>query len=142
MPLDPETPDKTVPELPRPNAAQQSTSNSARISAASGRTTRRNFLEGLRHRERRPLRLSHAGILHRDGFLYRIQHLARTHERGGAAYVYGLTAKGVDHALRNGYAASATKTHDQHSIRTLDHELEITAFHTAIHRLNAAEVLQ
>src|ERR1035438_393614 len=35
-------------------------------------------------------------ILHRDGFLYRAPHLDARHERGGVAYVYGLSAKGVD----------------------------------------------
>jgi hypothetical protein len=33
-------------------------------------------------------------ILHRDGFLYRAPHFDFGHERGGVAYVYGLSAKG------------------------------------------------
>ena len=74
-------------------------------------------------------------ILHRDGFLYRAPHLNSGNERGGVGYVYGLSAKGVDHALRNGYSTPATKTLDEHSLRTLDHELELTSFHIAIHRL-------
>jgi hypothetical protein len=74
-------------------------------------------------------------ILHRDGFLYRAPHLDSGHERGGVAYVYGLSAKGVGHALRNGYSTTTTKTLDEHSLRTLDHELEITSFHIALHRL-------
>src|ERR1017187_3147400 len=69
-------------------------------------------------------------ILHRDGFLYRTPHLDFGHERRGIAYVYGLSAKGVSHALRNGYSTLATKTLDEHSLRTLDHELELTSFHT------------
>ena len=77
-------------------------------------------------------------ILHRDGFLYRAPHFDTGNERGGAGYVYGLSAKGVIHALQNGYSTSATKTLDEHSIRTLDHELEITAFHMALHRLCTA----
>ena len=81
-------------------------------------------------------------ILHRDGFLYRAPHLDLGQERGGVAYVYGLSAKGVDHALRNGYATPATKTLDEHSLRTLDHELEITSFHVALRRLCAAEGLR
>lgn len=81
-------------------------------------------------------------ILHRDGFLYRAPHLDARHERGGVAYVYGLSAKGVDHALRNGYSTAATKTLDEHSIRTLDHELEITSFHVALHRLCSAKGLR
>lgn len=76
-------------------------------------------------------------ILHRDGFLYRAPHLDFGQERGGVAYVYGLSAKGVRHAFRNGYATRATKTLDEHSFRTLDHELEITSFHIALRRLCA-----
>jgi hypothetical protein len=80
-------------------------------------------------------------ILHRDGFLCRLSHLDSGHERGGAAYVYGLSTKGVAHALRNGYSTPATKTLDEHSLRTLDHELEITSFHIALHRLCACHGL-
>jgi hypothetical protein len=81
-------------------------------------------------------------ILHRDGFLYRAPHLDHGHERGGIGYVYGLSAKGVAHALQNGYATPATKTLDEHSIRTLEHELEITAFHIALQRLCATHGLR
>jgi len=81
-------------------------------------------------------------ILHRDGFLYRVPYLDAGHDRGGASYIYGLSARGVDHALRNGYSTLATKTLDEHSIRTLDHELEITSFHIALQRLCAAQGLR
>jgi hypothetical protein len=81
-------------------------------------------------------------ILHRDGFLYRAPHLDFGKERGGVAYVYGLSAKGVTHAVRNGYATPATKTLDEHSIRTLDHELELASFHIALHRLCVREGLR
>jgi hypothetical protein len=77
-------------------------------------------------------------ILHRDGFLFRAPYLDPDHERGGIAYVYGLSAKGVEHSLQNGYSTPATKTLDEHSIRTLDHELEITTFHVALRGLCAA----
>jgi DNA-binding transcriptional ArsR family regulator len=81
-------------------------------------------------------------ILNRDGVLYRAPHLDLGRERGGIGYVYGLSAKGVDQALRNGYATLATKTLDEHSFRTLDHELEITSFHIALHRLCAVAGLR
>ena len=81
-------------------------------------------------------------ILHRDGFLYRVPHLDPCHERGGAGYAYGLSAKGVRHALRNGYSTQATKTLDEHSVRTLDHELELASFHIALHRLCSAKGLR
>jgi hypothetical protein len=82
------------------------------------------------------------GILHRDGLLFRAPHLDLGRERGGITYVYGLSAKGVHHASRNGYATSSTKTLDEHSIRTLDHELEITAFHVALDRLCSGQGLR
>ena len=74
-------------------------------------------------------------VLWRDGFLFRVPHLDPDRERGGAGYVYGLSDKGVHYAFREGYATRATKTLDEHSIRTLDHELAITSFHIALHRL-------
>src|SRR6185369_13370626 len=52
------------------------------------------------------------------------------------------SAKGVDYAFRNGYSTLATKTLDEHSVRTLDHELEITAFHIALHHLCARHGLR
>jgi hypothetical protein len=81
-------------------------------------------------------------ILHRDGFLYRVPYLDGGHERGGVSYIYGLSAKGVDHALRKGYSTLATKTLDEHSLRTLDHELEITSFHIVLRTLCAAQGLR
>jgi hypothetical protein len=81
-------------------------------------------------------------ILHRDGFLYRAPYLDASHDRGGAGYVYGLSRKGVAHALRDGFSTAATKTLDEHSIRTLDHELELTSFHVALHRLHLAKGLR
>jgi len=77
-------------------------------------------------------------ILHRDGFLCRLDRGAAS---GIANYVYGLSDKGVDHAFENGYSTPTTKTLDEHSLRTLDHELEITAFHIALHRFSEASGL-
>ncbi len=74
-------------------------------------------------------------ILHRDGYLFRVPYADPGHERGGIGHVYGLSAKGVTHALQNGYSTLATKTLDEHSFRTLDHELEITSFHIALRTL-------
>jgi hypothetical protein len=77
--------------------------------------------------------------LHRDGFLARLPLLAWGHERGGVGHVYGLSDKGVEHAFDNGYSTASTKTFDEHSLRTLDHEVEITAFHIALHRLSGEQ---
>jgi len=73
-------------------------------------------------------------ILHRDGFLCRLNMGSAC---GGTNYVYGLSDKGVRHAFANGYSTATTKTLSEHSLRTLDHELEITSFHIALHRLCA-----
>ena len=81
-------------------------------------------------------------LLHRDGFLARLPLLAWGIERGGVGHVYGLSDKGVAHALRNGYSTPSTKTFDEHSLRTLDHEVEITAFHVALHRFCGERGLQ
>jgi hypothetical protein len=81
-------------------------------------------------------------LLHRDGFLARLPHFAPDHERGGVGHVYGLSDKGVAHALRRGYSTASTKTLDEHSLRTLDHEVEITALHIALHRFCAERGLQ
>jgi hypothetical protein len=44
--------------------------------------------------------------------------------------------------LQNGYSTLATKTLDEHSIRTLDHELEIASFHMALGALCTARGLR
>jgi len=80
-------------------------------------------------------------ILHRDGFLERLAHIDLTQERGGMTRVWGLSDKGVEHAVKNGYATSATKSFDDHSRRTLDHELEISTFHMALERFTVTNNL-
>jgi hypothetical protein len=77
-------------------------------------------------------------ILQRDGLLSRMPHFDPGRARGGMTYVYGLSDRGVRHAFQGGYATPATKTLDEHSARTLDHELEISAFHGALNRLCAS----
>jgi hypothetical protein len=56
--------------------------------------------------------------------------------------VWGLSDKGVEHAMKSGYATPATKTLDDHSRRTLDHGLEISAFHMTLQRFAAKNNLQ
>ena len=105
-----------------------------RTKDAAGLLRNRDIVESDERSVRRTL-----SILHRDGFLCRLD---RGHDRGVASYVYGLSDKGVGHAFENGYSTAATKTLDEHSLRTLDHELEITAFHIALHRFARATGLQ
>jgi hypothetical protein len=104
-----------------------------RTSDATGLLRNRPISESDARSVRRTL-----AILHRDGFLYRAPYLDLAHERGGVSYAHGLSKKGVQHAFQNGYSTPATKALNEHSLRTLDHELEVTAFHIALHRLCAA----
>ncbi|MGA2269036.1 MAG: replication-relaxation family protein [Bryobacteraceae bacterium] len=139
----PKTSPETGADLPRGNPTKQKVLEllaeffCLRTTDAAGLLRNRAITESDARSVRRTL-----SILHRDGFLYRAPHLDFGHERGGVAYVYGLSAKGVGHALRNGYSTPATKTLDEHSLRTLDHELGITLFHIALHRLCARQGLR
>jgi hypothetical protein len=64
-------------------------------------------------------------ILTGEGYVTRLPYFDLTTE--GATYVYGFSDKGVH---ENG--GELIKTFDEHSERTLDHELEITYFHIAL----------
>src|SRR5712692_2362239 len=97
---------------------------------------RTNDLVGLRHRThtesyRRTMRRS-LSLLLKEGLVYRLPYLDLEKERGGLTYVYGLSDKGVKHARESGYVTPSTKTFDEHSQRTLDHELEVSFFHVAL----------
>ncbi len=128
----PKMPDR----LPRPNPAKQ---RLLAIVAEFFCLTSEDAAALLRDRpptpsDRRSVRRTLA-ILHRDGFLRRAAFLPAGRERGNPSYAYGLTKKGVSHAFSNGYATPATKTLDDRSLRTLEHELEVTAFHVALRAL-------
>jgi hypothetical protein len=142
MPSDYETSPKSFTNLPRGNPTKQKVLG---LLAEFFCLRTKDAAELLRSRaitatDTRSVRRT-LSILHRDGFLYRAPYLDAGHDRGGIGYVYGLSAKGVDHALQNGYATLATKTLDEHSHRTLDHELEITSFHIALRGFCAAKSL-
>jgi Replication-relaxation len=72
------------------------------------------------------------GLLYQQGFAYRLPYLDLDQEGGARTYAYGLSAKGHDWALANGCSSHSSKTLDEHSQRTLDHELEISSFHRAM----------
>jgi len=74
-------------------------------------------------------------LLHKAGLANRIPYLDLERESGGVAYVYGLSDKGVRYC-RDLYDGRM-KTFDDHSQRTLDHELEISLFHIALKKLCA-----
>lgn len=66
--------------------------------------------------------------LHREGYVHRIAHFEPSPNawKGNNSWVYGLSDKGVKDF--------GGKTFDEHSERTLDHELEISCFHIALVR--------
>jgi Replication-relaxation len=68
-------------------------------------------------------------LLHLGGLVNRIPYLDLDLEGGGRTYAYGLSDKGVKFVKPLWPLA---KTFDEHSQRTLDHELEISFFHIAL----------
>ena len=62
--------------------------------------------------------------LYQTKWLNRLPYFELDREKGGVGYVYGLSDKAV--------AEFGGKTFDEHSQRTLDHELEISFFHIAL----------
>lgn len=78
------------------------------------------------------------GLLYRAGLAYRIPYIEYEREHGASTYVYGLTYHGVK------YCASIfpyAKGFDEHSRRTLDHELEISWLHMALKKFAAKHKL-
>jgi len=71
-------------------------------------------------------------LLYGAGLLHRIK--LPNLDDDGAPYVYGLSDAGVRHCGEG-------KTFDDHSARTLDHELDISDFHIALQELCEAETI-
>lgn len=82
--------------------------------------------------DKRTLRCALA-TLYRAGLLNRLPYLDLERERGPVNYVYGLSDKGVKFCAA--FYDGRSKTFDEHSQRTLDHELEISMFHFALKEL-------
>jgi hypothetical protein len=72
-------------------------------------------------------------LLWSEGYVHRIPYLDLEQEKGGATYAYGLRDKGVKE-----YGG---KAFDEHSKRTLDHELAISQSHVSLGRFCAANRL-
>jgi len=70
--------------------------------------------------------------LYKEGLVNRLPYIEFDRDRGVATYVYGLSDKGVTF-VRSIWTRA--KTFDEHSQRTLDHELEISLFHSALKQL-------
>ena len=71
-------------------------------------------------------------LLYKEGLVNRLPYIELDRDRGVATFVYGLSDKGVSF-VRSIWPHA--KTFDEHSQRTLDHELEISHFHFALRRL-------
>jgi hypothetical protein len=74
------------------------------------------------------------------GLVYRLPYLDVYQEKGGLSHVYGLTDKGITIA-EIPLDTKFSKPFDEHSQRTLDHELEISFFHIALKRFCATHDL-
>ena len=79
-------------------------------------------------------------ILRAEKMVYSLPYYNLDIDRGGRTNVNGLTDKGVQ--FTGDLLPVAAKTFDDHSARTLDHELEISFFHIALKRLCAAKGLR
>ena len=79
------------------------------------------------------------GLLYKAGLVNRLPYLDFDRESGGVTYVYGLSDKGVKF-VETIYPDA--KTFDEHSQRTLDHELEISFFHIALKKFAAKNKLK
>lgn len=71
-------------------------------------------------------------LLYEEGFLSRLPYLDLEQDCGGRTYVYGLSKKGCAWVSENLPSVDIHKPFDEHSARTLDHELAISSFHRAI----------
>jgi Replication-relaxation len=67
-------------------------------------------------------------LLDQEGLVYRKGYLEEDRTRGGISNVWGLTDRGVK---KLSFDFPDAKTFDEHSTRTLSHELEISFFHIA-----------
>ena len=71
-------------------------------------------------------------LLRKESLVNRLPYLEPDKERGGITFVSGLSDKGVKTVEFDYLASLSAKTFDEHSQRTLDHELEIAFFHIAL----------
>lgn len=73
-------------------------------------------------------------LLWKAGYVHRLPYIDLEQTSGRAPFAYGLTDKGVKE-----YGG---KTFDEHSYRTIDHELDITKFHIELKSFCAAHSLE
>jgi len=75
-------------------------------------------------------------LLWKERIVNRLPYFELDRSSGGIGYVYGLSDKGL------GLCEGGAKSFDEHSARTLDHELEISLFHIAVKRFADANGLR
>ncbi len=71
-------------------------------------------------------------LLWKQGLLNRLPWFELIRDGGNIGYIYGLSDKGVH---EHDWESPDAKSFDEHSARTLDHELEISLFHIAVKRM-------
>jgi hypothetical protein len=78
----------------------------------------------------------HFQHLEGKGYVQSLAYYPEQQKKGAAPHAFGLSAKGVAYAFKEGFNAGGTKTFDEHSSRTIDHELAITRFHIVLTELS------
>lgn len=78
--------------------------------------------------------------LWKEGLSHRIPYDELDYDHPSRSYVYGLSDKGIYNFHEP--VSKLVKTFDEHSARTLDHELEISYFHMALKKFADKHALQ
>jgi|SRR6185437_24888 len=81
--------------------------------------------------DRRGTRRSLSTLLS-NGLVRRMPYFGEGHFHGGTTFAYGLTDRGARFMRESDGLFPYAKSLDEHSLRTLDHELEISRFHMAL----------
>jgi hypothetical protein len=81
----------------------------------------------------------HYSRLEAAGLVCSIPYYPEDKEKGAAPRAWGLSDSGVDKAFAEGFATDSTKTFDEHSLRTVEHELMISKFHLELAKLADAK---
>lgn len=81
-------------------------------------------------------------ILREENLVTRLPYLDLAASRGGRTFAYGLSDRGVKFIKQSFLAPNPPKTFDEHSARTLDHELAISYFHISLKRYAAVGGLE
>jgi hypothetical protein len=79
-------------------------------------------------------------LLHKQRYVNRLPYIELERTVGASTFVHGLTPAGL--AFISEFRPSTGKRFDEHSQRTIDHELEISFFHVALTNMCAEKNLK